>query len=263
MVDELVSIIMPSYNTAKYIKESIESIINQTYGDWELIIVDDCSNDETDTIVESFEDKRIRFLKNEKNVGAALSRNRALREAKGEWIAFLDSDELWTPDKLEKQIEFMKKNNIGCSCTYSTYIDENSSPLMIIDKCPKYITLQSLYLYNWIASITVIYHYPTVGLVQVADLKKRNDYALWLKVLKKTDCVCHPEVLAQYRIRKQSVSHDKLQKLIRSHYTLFRVGEERTVFSSVFLTCINMFFGIIRKIFYVKKYKMGDCKSSY
>lgn len=258
MVNGLVSIIMPSYNTAKYIRESIESVINQTYVNWELIIVDDCSSDETDSIVASFEDNRIRFLKNEKNMGAALSRNRALRETNGEWIAFLDSDDLWTSDKLEKQIEFMKKNKIGCSCTYSTYIDEESSPLMIIDRCPKHITLHSLYLYNWIASITVIYHYPKVGLVQVADLKKRNDYALWLKVLKKTDCICLPEVLAQYRIRKQSVSHDKLQKLIRSHYALFRIGEEKSVFISVFLTCINMFFGVIRKAFYVKKYKTGE-----
>ena len=102
---DLVSIIMPSYNTAEYIEKSIESVILQTYPCWELIIVDDCSKDNTDEIVNSYLcDGRIKYLKNEKNSGAAVSRNRALREAKGKWIAFLDSDDLWEPEKLEKQI---------------------------------------------------------------------------------------------------------------------------------------------------------------
>ena len=106
---ELVSIIMPSYNTAKYIEESIKSVLAQTYMNWELLIVDDCSTDNTDEIVQPFlSDKRVKYLKNEKNSGAAISRNRALREAKGKWIAFLDSDDLWMPEKLEKQIAFMK-----------------------------------------------------------------------------------------------------------------------------------------------------------
>lgn len=109
-MDELVSVIMPSYNTALYIKETIQSVLNQTYKNWELFIVDDCSTDDTDHVVQQFlDDKRIHYLKNEVNSGAAISRNRALREAKGRWIAFLDSDDLWMPDKLEKQICFMEK----------------------------------------------------------------------------------------------------------------------------------------------------------
>ena len=107
-VDGLVSVIMPSWNTDRFIGESIQSVINQTYTNWELIIVDDCSTDSTDNVVASYKDDRIRYLKNEKNSGAALTRNRALREAKGEWIAFLDSDDLWMPEKLEKQSNFMK-----------------------------------------------------------------------------------------------------------------------------------------------------------
>ena len=95
MIDNLVSIIMPSWNTAQFIAESIQSVINQTYKNWELLIVDDCSTDDTDNIVEPFlTDARIKYFKNEKNSGAALTRNRAMREAKGEWIAFLDSDDL-------------------------------------------------------------------------------------------------------------------------------------------------------------------------
>lgn len=109
IMNELVSIIMPSYNTASFISKTIESVLNQTYKNWELLIVDDCSTDDTDEIVSKYNDKRIVYLKNEKNSGAAISRNRALRNAKGKWIAFLDSDDLWHPTKLEKQIKFMKK----------------------------------------------------------------------------------------------------------------------------------------------------------
>ena len=110
MEKDLVSIIMPSYNTAPYIRETIQSVLDQTYQNWELIIVDDCSTDNTDGVVASIKDDRIRYLKNEKNSGAAVSRNRALREAEGRWIAFLDSDDVWMPDKLEKQVSFMEKN---------------------------------------------------------------------------------------------------------------------------------------------------------
>ena len=110
-MNDLVSIIMPSYNTSEYISESIESVVKQTYSNWELIIVDDCSTDNTDAVVgEYLDDSRIRYLKNEKNSGAAFSRNRALREAKGRWIAFLDSDDIWSENKLEKCLCFAK----GC-----------------------------------------------------------------------------------------------------------------------------------------------------
>ena len=124
MKEELVSIIMPSYNTGKFIQETIDSVINQTYDNWELIIVDDCSSDNTDEIVKSIKDDRIFYLKNKKNSGAAVSRNKALKMAKGKWIAFLDSDDLWKKDKLEKQIKFMKNNNYHFS--YTNYIEKNN-----------------------------------------------------------------------------------------------------------------------------------------
>ena len=121
-MNDLVSIVMPSYNTGKFIKKSIESVIDQTYENWELIIVDDCSDDDTDAVVTSFNDKRIRYLKNEVTCGAAISRNRALRKARGKWIAFLDSDDLWMPEKLKKQILFMEKNNYSFS--YTNYMEK-------------------------------------------------------------------------------------------------------------------------------------------
>ena len=122
-VNKLVSIIMPSYNTELYIKKAILSVINQTYKNWELIIVDDCSSDNTDLIVKEIKDNRIKYFKNCKNSGAAISRNKALKQANGKWIAFLDSDDLWKPQKLEKQLEFMIKNNYHFSYTNYEEID--------------------------------------------------------------------------------------------------------------------------------------------
>ena len=127
-MNKLVSVIMPSYNTAEFISESIKSVQAQTYKNWELIIVDDCSTDRTDDIVQTFlTDKRIRYIKLEKNSGAAVARNRALREARGKWIAFLDSDDLWEPQKLEKQIQFMKESGYYFSYTNYCELNEDSS----------------------------------------------------------------------------------------------------------------------------------------
>lgn len=252
MENSLVSIIMPSYNTAKYISESINSVIEQTYKNWELIIVDDCSTDNTDEVVAQYDDPRIIYLKNEKNSGAAVSRNKALRAAKGEWIAFLDSDDLWEPTKLEKQLKFMIDNDYKFSCTGRDEIDENSNSLGRITTSPKHITSFGMYLYCWVGCLAVMYHSPTVGLIQIADIKKNNDYAMWLKVIKKCDCYCFDEVLAHYRVREKSISHDKLFRLIKSHYDMFRLSENMNSIMSFVLTIGNVFLGICKKILYVK-----------
>ena len=148
-MDELVSIIMPSYNTARFISETIESVLAQTYTNWELIIVDDCSTDNTDEVVAAFSDERIRYLKNEKNSGAAVSRNYALREARGRWIAFLDSDDLWHPEKLEKQIIFMESGDYSFSYTDYIQIDEESKSLGVYVTGPNKITKCGMYRYCW------------------------------------------------------------------------------------------------------------------
>ena len=245
------SIITPSYNTGRYIRETIQSVINQTYCCWEMIIVDDCSIDDTDKVVSSFQDPRIKYIKNTENCGAAVSRNKAIREAKGVYIAFLDSDDLWTPDKLEKQIRFMKDNNYAFSWTYSDYIDEHSNPLAKIDKCPRQIGKVGMFAYNWIGCLTAVYHAPTVGLVQIEDIPKRNDYALWLKIIRKTNCYSYPEVLGHYRVRKNSVSHVSKWALIRSHYNMFRKCEHMNPVCSAFMTILNVIMAIYRRKRYV------------
>ena len=181
----LVSVIMPSYNSKKYIKESIESVLNQTYPFWELIIVDDCSKDGTVDVIKQFNDVRIKLFVNERNSGAAISRNRALREAKGKWTAFLDSDDIWLPTKLEEQLTFMINNNYDF--TYTDYrICENGVWEKFIRTTPKKVTYRKLFSYCYFSTITVIYNVDKVGLIQISDLKKNNDYAMWFKALKNT-----------------------------------------------------------------------------
>lgn len=252
-MNELVSIIMPSYNTAKFIPETIRSVLAQTYQNWELIIVDDCSPDNTDEAVGAFlSDERIHYFKNEKNSGAAVSRNKALREAKGRWIAFLDSDDLWEPEKLEKQIAFMKKNDYHFSYTNYVEIDEQSRPNGREVSGPKRITKRGMFDYCWMGCLTVMYDAKTVGLIQIADIKKNNDYAMWLKACKKADCYLLCETLAKYRKRSGSISNHGYMKLIKWHYILYREAEEKNPLLSAVLTVRNLFWGVWKKVRYVQ-----------
>ena len=256
-MDELVSVIMPSYNTAPYIADSIRSVLEQSYVNWELIIVDDCSTDDTDAAVAPFlEDGRIRYLKNEKNSGAAVSRNRALKEAKGKWIAFLDSDDLWMPDKLSKQIAFMDKNGYAFSYTRYAEIDCDGNRNGVAVSGPKKITKTGFFNYCWPGCLTVMYNAEAVGLVQIADIKKNNDYAIWLKVCRKAVCYLLDEELALYRRgRAGSVSTHSVKKLIGWHYKLYRDAEKQNPVAAAFNTCRNLVFGFYKKKRYVKKSK--------
>lgn len=253
-MNELVSIVMPSYNTADYISESIKSVQAQVYSNWELIIVDDCSTDNTDDVVKPFlVDSRIRYLKNERNSGAAVSRNRALRDAKGRWIAFLDSDDLWVPEKLEKQIGFMEKNGYSFSYTNYEEIDMAGQKTGVKITGPKKITKTGMFNYCWPGCLTVMYDAEKVGLIQIADIKKNNDYAMWLKVCKKADCYLLDEYLAEYRKgRKGSVSTHSVKTMIRWHYKLFKEAEQIGTTRSVINTIRNMIFGFYKKQRYVK-----------
>ena len=252
----LVSIIMPSFNTARFLHETISSVLAQTYENWELILVDDCSSDDTDQVVEKYlSDERIHYLKNETNSGAAVSRNRALREAKGKWIAFLDSDDLWHHEKLEKQLRFMQEKNCAFSYTQYSEIDENSGDLGSVVSGPCRIAKGKMIRYCWPGCLTVMYDAELVGLIQIEDIKKNNDYAMWLKVTRKAECLLLPLVLAKYRKRSGSISNHGYIKLIKWHYKLFREAEKKSVFTSLFCTFQNLFFGVWKKIFYKKKIK--------
>lgn len=252
-MENLVSIIMPSFNTAKFIAESIRSVQSQTYTNWELLIVDDCSTDNTDDVVKDFlADTRIRYIKNEKNSGAALSRNRALREAKGRWVAFLDSDDLWHPEKLEKQIAFMEKNGYKFTCT-DYRIQLNGQWLPYIYTSPNKITEFKMKNYCYFSTITVMYDREYVGLVQIENVRKNNDYAMWLKVIKKANCYRLPECLSSYIKHEGSISSGSKLKLIKHHYIMWHVAEHKSPIAAWVLTFRNLFWGTIKKIVYKKK----------
>ena len=254
-MSDLVSIIMPSYNTAKFIAETLDSVLRQTYTNWELIIVDDCSKDDTDAVVAAYTDPRIRYLKNDANSGAAVSRNRALREAKGRWIAFLDSDDLWLPEKLEKQIAFMEREQVAFSYTNYEEIDEASARTGVFVTGPARITKTGMNNYCFPGCLTVMYDREVIGTVQIADIKKNNDYAMWLKVIRKENCYLLSETLALYRKRAGSISNHGYTKLIKWHYKLFREAEGKNPVSAAVHTVRNLVFGVYKKCRYVKKTK--------
>lgn len=251
---DLVSIVMPSYNTASYIEKSVQSVINQTYTNWELIIVDDCSTDNTDKVLSKIHDERIRYFKNDKNSGAAVSRNKALREAKGQWIAFLDSDDLWMPEKLEKQISFMKKNNYVFSYTNYEEIDNEGNKTGVKVTGPRKITKTGMFNYCWPGCLTVMFDASKIGLVQIRDIKKNNDYAMWLKICRKADFYLLDECLGLYRKgRDGSISTHSMKTLIIWHYRLYREAEEMGRIASFVNTGRNLVFGFYKKIKYLTR----------
>lgn len=254
MIDGLVSVIMPSCNTGRFIEESIQSVINQTYKNWELLIVDDCSTDDTDEVVKRFNDNRIKYIKNEKNRGAAITRNRAIQEANGEWVAFLDSDDLWLPKKLDHQIKFMKKYNLVFSYHEYIKINEESNSLNIYVTGPRVVTKRKMYNYGYPGCLTFMYSAKEMGVIQIKDIKKNNDYAILLKLCKKADCYLLKENLAKYRIRKKSISHDKLCKKLKSHYDLFYYCDEKIAIVALWFACWNVFYGIRKKYIYEKTF---------
>lgn len=249
-MDNLVSIITPSYNTALYIEDTIKSVLNQTFKNWEMIIVDDCSSDNTLEIINKFNDPRIILIRNNLRCGAAVSRNKALNIAKGKWIAFLDSDDLWMPDKLEKQIDFMIQNEISFSYTDYKVINEEGITITNRITGPKKISRRGMYNYCWPGCLTVMYNQEKVGLIQIENLKKNNDYAIWLKVIKKSDCYLLEEVLGSYRKRKGSISNQSFIKLIKYHYYLFYYAERMNATSSLLHALNNLFFGCVKKLVY-------------
>lgn len=255
--NDLVTIIMPTYKCGRFIAESIRSVQTQTYENWELIVVDDCSEDGTIGIVQDLlrEDQRIQLLSNARNSGAAVSRNVALREAKGRWIAFLDSDDLWEPTKLEKQIKFMEDNNYAFSYHEYIEIDEQDKELGVHVSGKKHVGKFDMFACCWPGCLSVMYDVSKVGLIQINDIKKNNDTAMWLKVIQKTDCYLLKECLGKYRRRANSITPKPIWQRIWAHYPLFRVAEEMNPVSATFWVIMNVFGNAYKKMKYVKRYQ--------
>ena len=231
----LVSIITPTYNCEDYIGETIESVIRQNYKNWEMIIVDDCSTDNSKEVINKYnDDGRIKYFCLESNSGAAIARTKAMELANGEYIAFLDSDDVWLEDKLLKQLQFMKKFNIAFSCTSYEQIDEKGNLLNRVVKTLPRIDYNRLLLDCPVGNSTVMYNVEKMGKFKVPNIRKRNDDALWLQMLKKEKYIYGmKEVLMKYRIRKNSISSNKLN-VIKYHWMLYRDIEHLSIPRSIF-----------------------------
>lgn len=253
----LVSIITPTWGCANYIAETIKSVLAQTYRNWELLIQDDCSSDGTDKVVAPYleQDPRIKYECNPRNSGAAVTRNNALRRARGRWVAFLDSDDLWLPEKLEHQLKFMIENGYLFSYTAYREIDSNSCGTGVYIIGPKHITKLGMFSFCWLGCLTVMYDANAIGIVQIKDIKKNNDYAMWLNVCRKADCYLLDEVLAEYRRgRAGSISTHGYATMIQWHYRLWHEAEGMNPITSLCLTSLNLVCGVFKKIRFVHRY---------
>ena len=249
----LVSIITPTYNCGSFIAETIESVLSQSYPYWEMLIVDDCSTDSTKEIVARYNDPRIKYHCLERNSGAAVARNTALKMAQGRWIAFLDSDDLWKPETLEQQLAFMVNNNYSFSYHRYEEIAENGKSLNRIITGPNHISRIGMLSYCWPGCLTVMYDRFIVGDIQIPNIKKNNDYAMWLLASKKASCHLLDQSLAMYRKRAGSISNHSYSSLIKWHYKLFRVVENSNPVMSCIYTANNLLWGVFKKLFYVSK----------
>jgi len=249
-MSELVSIITPTYNCGKFIQRTIESVQKQTYQNWEMLIVDDCSTDQTKEVVEKLaaEDPRISYVCLEQNSGAAVARTKAMELAKGSYMAFLDSDDIWKPEKLERQLAYMKEKGYNFCCTAYEQIDEEDRLLNKTVKVVRKTDYNRLLLDCPVGNSTVIYNVTKMGKFQVPNIRKRNDDALWLQMLKKEKYIYGmPEVLMEYRIRNNSISSNKLS-LIKYHWQLYREIEHLNVFRSAF----HVLWWCFLKVFHIK-----------
>jgi teichuronic acid biosynthesis glycosyltransferase TuaG len=254
-MEALVSIITPTYNSAKYIAETIFSVQNQTYQNWEIIIIDDDSTDETAPIILELakKDKRIQFYKLNENSGTGIARNYALKYAKGKYIAFLDSDDLWKPEKLQKQIRFLKQNKVAFTFSFFECIDEKGMALNKRMESPKKLSLLRLFFCNYIGNLTAIYDSEELGKIPIATIRKRQDWILWITILKKIK-VAYPleESLAFYRIRNNSVSSNKIKLLKENYNVYYKYYKYNALVSALFLM-IFIFNHLFVKSFYTKK----------
>lgn len=245
----LVSIITPMYNSATYIRDTLDSVVSQTYENWEIIVVDDFSTDEGRAIVEEYcqLDKRINLISlAEKSPDGAISvRNEGIKASRGRFIAFLDSDDIWDANKLENQVDFMLNNQIAFSYADYRVCNEENTKILSIYRAPKKVSYSDLCKSNSIGCLVAMYDASILGKIYNENSPKREDLATWLKILKKVDYAYNVgQVLATYRLRKASVSSKK-RKLIKYQWYMYRKVENIGLLKSIFYLIAT----IVNKIF--------------
>lgn len=249
--DHLVSVIMPCYNAARFVESAIRSVLQQDYTEWELLVVDDCSKDDTAARVQAMakDEPRIRFFQLEHNAGAAAARNKALREAKGRYIAFLDSDDLWLSEKLSRQLAFMKQHDYAF--TYSDYqlMDEEGTLTGKRMHMPRRLSYHG-YLFNTaIGCLTVVIDRVKTGDFAMPDLRTSQDAATWLLLLKRIPyAYALRECLATYRLVSTSNTASK-KKAAKDVWRLYRYHEHLPLLQALFYFCGYAFHAVKKRLF--------------
>lgn len=253
MKEEKISIITPVYNCEKFIKKTLECVLNQIYKNWEWLLIDDCSSDNSANIILEYalKDERIKYFKLDKNSGAAIARNTALEKSTGRFIAYLDSDDLWKKEKLEKQVKFMLNNNYAFTCTDYEKIKEDGTSLNKIIKIPEKVNY-NLFLRNTIIqTVGVMIDTKLTGkdLLYMPNIRRRQDAATWCQLLKNGfDCYECPENLSYYRVVSNSLSSNKL-KAIKTNWYWYRKIEKLPLYKACYCFIGYAFNGIKKRIY--------------
>lgn len=249
--DKLVSIIIPVYNASRFLEETINSIQKQTYSNWEAIFIDDCSSDNSYNLIKKYqkEDKRIKLIKNKTNSGAAVSRNNGINHAEGDYLCFLDADDKWHPEKLEKQINFMQELNCEFSFTGYQFADEKCNPNGKIVSVPDKINYQQALKNTTIWTSTVMFD---MNKLSKEDIYMPNiaseDTACWWKILKGIKYAYGlNKVLSYYRRSKGTLSSNKI-KAIKRIWNLYKNNEKFNIVKSVYYTCFWAYNAVRRRI---------------
>ena len=249
-MNNLVSVITPSYNSSKFIDECINSVISQSYTNWELLIVDDCSDDNSKELLLNLEkrDERIKLTFLDNNIGAAHARNVAIQKAKGKYIAFLDSDDSWDSKKLDKQISFMVQNDIAFSFTSYQSISENGLDIISVIEAPYKMTYNNYLKNTIIGCLTVIIDREKVGDFEMPSIRSSHDMALWLLIMKRGFIAYgFNENLAKYRIVSSSNTSDKWAAA-KDVWRVYRNLEKLSFFYSIWCFLNYAFNAIIKRI---------------
>ncbi len=245
-----VSIITPAYNSSKFIGETIKSVINQSYSNWEMIIVDDCSNDDTYQIVNGYiqDDSRIKYFKNQKNIGVAATRNVALSHATGEYIAFLDSDDLWKPEKLTAQLKFMEENHYAITYTNYQMFDSITGKLGKVIFAPKFMRHNDIYKNTSIGCLTVMVNRDMVGYFEMPLLSHAEDQCTWQEIINRGFIAYGlNENLSLYRTSADSMTANKFNAA-KKQWHMYRAHCKFSIFKSTFYLSCYALNALIKRI---------------
>jgi glycosyltransferase involved in cell wall biosynthesis len=247
-MEGLVSIITPTYNSEKFITETIQSVQNQNYKNWEMLIVDDCSSDKTVAIIQQFmeDDHRIHLIRLNKNSGASKARNKAISEVKGDFMTFLDADDIWFPDFIENSIATIQET--GIPFVFSSYRRSNEKLEFVYSDfiVPQKVTYTDILKTNSISCLTAFIDVKKLGVKLMPDIRKRQDMGLWLKYLKEIPFaygIQKPKAI--YRIRENSLSRDK-KKLLKYQWQFYRDVEKLSIFESMYYMVQWMIRGFLK-----------------